>query len=61
MGNSLGYILRDREAGNIIEAFPKYEDAKAVLDGHEAQDKADGIYTEDFYEIVESEIPWHMV
>lgn len=49
------YIIQDREAGNIIDAFDTLEEAKAELNLYELSDKADGIYEEDFYEIVEGE------
>lgn len=47
------YTIRDREAGNIIDTFCTYEEARQELDRYEEDDKANGIYTEDFYEIVE--------
>lgn len=48
------YVIRDREAGNIIEAFTNLKEAKEALVAYEADDKAEGIYTPNFYEIVES-------
>ena len=45
------YVVRDREAGNVITKFETMEDAKKELERYEAQDKKDGTYTEDFYEI----------
>lgn len=47
------YIIRDREAGNVIDKFDTLSEAEAVMNGYEAHDKEDGIYVKDFYEIVE--------
>jgi len=49
-------IIRDRESGNEIDQYETEAEAKEALRKYEAADKADGIYSEDFYEIVESEI-----
>lgn len=49
------YIIQDREAGNFIDEFDTEEEAKAALAAYEAEDKANGCYEEDFYEIVEKE------
>ena len=46
------FIIRDREAGNIIDIFATYEEAMTALAAYEAEDTADGDYTPDFYEIV---------
>ena len=45
------YITRDREAGNVITQFETMEEAQKELERYEAQDKKDGTYSEDFYEI----------
>lgn len=50
------FIIRDKEAGNIIDIFDTIEEAKAELKSYEQEDKKDGTFTEDFYEIVEKEI-----
>lgn len=47
------FIIRDREAGNVIDEFKTYDEALDRLWAYEEEDKADGNYTEDFYEIVE--------
>ena len=44
-------VIRDREAGNVITEFETLEEAKKELEKYEAQDKKDGVYVEDFYEI----------
>lgn len=45
------YIIRDREAGNKIDEVATMEEAEKMIEEFEAEDKADGTYTEDFYEI----------
>ena len=45
------YVVRDREAGNVITQFETMEEAQKELERYEAKDKKDGTYTEDFYEI----------
>ena len=47
------YIIRDREAGNVIATFSNKEEAYNELRKYEEQDKIDGNYTPDFYEIIE--------
>lgn len=49
------YIIRDKEAGNYISTFQNLEDAKKQLNQFEKEDKKDGIYTPDFYEIYDVE------
>ena len=45
------YVVRDREAGNVITQFETMEEAHKELERYETQDKKDGTYSEDFYEI----------
>lgn len=47
----MNIVIRDREAGNVITKFETLEEAKKELEKYEAQDKKDGVYVEDFYEI----------
>ena len=47
------FKIQDREAGNLIEVFNSKEEAIKALAKYEESDKAEGIYEEDFYEIVE--------
>ena len=53
-----GYVLRDREAGNIIATFTDIRSAEQMLNEYEKEDKHQGIYTYEFYEIVENTEPW---
>ena len=50
------YIIRDREAGIFIDEFYTLEAAQKTLEEYESQDKADGTYTENFYEIINCEV-----
>jgi hypothetical protein len=50
------YILQNKETGTFIEEFITIEDAKINLKAFEICDVAQGIYTPEFYEIVEKEI-----
>jgi len=47
------YKIQDREAGNVIETGLTKEQAEALLNVYEGEDKKHGIFTPDFYEIVE--------
>lgn len=47
------WIIRDREAGNVIDFFATKEEAEQALVSYEQWDRENGIYSEDFYEIVE--------
>lgn len=49
------YIIRDREAGNIIETTNDISEAKNILKKFESEDKAEDIYEENFYEIYDTE------
>lgn len=46
------YAIRDREAGNVIDEFPTANQALKALAQYEKSDKADGTYTEGFYEVI---------
>ena len=48
------YTLRDAVAGNPFEDFDKLSQAVSQLVAHEIDDKNDGIYTDDFYEIYDN-------
>lgn len=49
------YILRDREAGNTIAEFATQEKAELALQEYEEEDKQDGTYEPDFYEIIKED------
>lgn len=49
-------VIRDRESGNISDVFNTFEEAEKVLASYEKQDKAEGTYTEDFYEVAEIKV-----
>jgi hypothetical protein len=49
------YLIRDRETGSVIEDAKTKEIAQSILDHYESEDKKEGTYTPDFYEIIESE------
>ena len=49
------FIVRDSTAGNVIEDFNSLEEAKKCIELFEIQDKKDGIYVPDFYEIYDAE------
>lgn len=49
-----GYVVRDREAGNVVERFDSLEEAETALRGYEESDKSEGIYEADFYEVAPS-------
>ena len=49
------YIIQDRETGTFIDSFDTYDEALEALKGYGDEDKADGIYEPDFYEIVSDE------
>ena len=45
------YIIRDREAGNVIDTFATLHEAEQAFTKYETDDKKDGIFKKDFYEI----------
>lgn len=49
------FIVRDSIAGNVIEYFNSLEEAKKCIKLFEIQDKREGIYTPNFYEIYDTE------
>lgn len=49
------YLVRDREAGNVIEEYTSYFDALAGLKNFENIDRDEGTYTPNFYEIVQED------
>ena len=51
MEKKLTLVIRDREAGNIIEYANTIRDAQNLIWQYERQDTKDGTYTPDFYEV----------
>ncbi len=49
------FILRDREAGNIIAEFKTEKEAQEQLDLYEEEDKKEGNFIPNFYEVIESD------
>lgn len=47
------YQIQDREVGNIIDKYLTYKQADDLVYQFENEDKKDGIYVPNFYEIVE--------
>jgi hypothetical protein len=46
-------VVRDREAGNIIEQVGSWEEGLNTIKKFEQQDIQDGCYSQDFYEVAE--------
>lgn len=49
-------VVRDREAGNIIEVVASVDEGERIIEQYEAIDKIEGIYEPNFYEIAEIQI-----
>lgn len=49
------YIIRDRETGTEIEEAKTYGEAFTIVMQYENEDKKNGNYTENFYEVIEKE------
>lgn len=50
------YKVQDREAGNVIDYFYTKEDADEAVAMYEENDREDGTYTPDFYEVKELDV-----
>lgn len=48
------FIVRDSLAGNIIDSFDTSGEAKRKIEVYEDQDKDDGLFEENFYEIYDT-------
>lgn len=46
------WVVRDREAGNVIDHYTSKYLAECALEDFEEGDRAEGTFTEDFYEVV---------
>jgi len=49
------YVIRDREGGNVIDEFRTREEAVRKLREFEDEDRLDGVFVRNFYEIAEIE------
>ena len=47
------YAIQDKETGTKIDIFGTLEEAERTLEQYEDGDIKEGVYTADFYEIVE--------
>ena len=47
--------VADRECGNIIDEVSTIEEGKELIEKYEAEDKANGNYTPNFYDIVDGD------
>lgn len=45
------YTITDTEAGNVLDTFDTLDEATATLIDYENQDKHEGIFVTDFYQI----------
>ena len=48
-------VVRDREAGNIIQKVGTFYEGRSLVKKFEQHDKEEGIFQEDFYEVAEIE------
>lgn len=48
------YVIRDREAGNIIESFNSLNEAQKCVDLFEQEDRIQDIFEPNFYEIYDT-------
>ena len=46
------WVVQDVETGTVLEWFKTEKEAVECLERFEAEDKADGYYIPDFYEVV---------
>ena len=51
----MNYKVIDREAGNHIDTFPTRKEAIEAISKYEEDDKAEGAFQADFYEVKESD------
>lgn len=52
MPTSKTYSIRDRETGNVLDTFTSLGEALDMVMEWEFEDKKNGFYTPDFYEII---------
>lgn len=49
------YVVRDCEAGNVISKHNTWTETMNALEEYEQEDRKDGCFSEDFYEVIEME------
>ena len=49
------FIIRDRQTGTVIEEADTFGDAKRKVTEYEDEDRKNGEYTDDYYEVVTEE------
>lgn len=47
------FNIQNRETGDVIDTLPDYDQAVLLVEQYERQDKSNGDYVNDFYEIAE--------
>lgn len=47
------YYTADKEAGNKIEMFNSIEEAEKAIISYEEEDRREGTYTPNFYDIID--------
>lgn len=50
------FIVRDREAGIYIDSFNTLNEAIQCIKEYEKEDALEDMYTDDFYEVYDSEL-----
>lgn len=50
------FVVRDREAGNIIDYVASEEEGLKLIQEYEQADRAEDIYEPNFYELAEVEL-----
>ena len=53
MNSTKIFAIRVRENGDVIDTFDTIEEAKKEIQRYESEDKAEGIYEPNFYEIAQ--------
>lgn len=56
MENLKRFVVRDKEAGNILDSFSELLTAQDWVQYSENWDKKVGTYTPDFYEVYDNEL-----
>ena len=49
----MNYWTADKETGTFIDAFDTIEEALEAIEKYEEEDRENGDYTEDFYDVVD--------